>query len=197
MGIAERRRLGGRNVGAGSIARGAGRDRTRCRDHRTPRYDRVLLPRRRHADQEERRLLPDELRRRNADAAAQRGRRRGVGAAARGDPARELRLREEAAFFGARADRVGGEEAARFFVAFRFAAFFSASSLLASVGAFFPDCEAPRLLSQIRFDVPISSTLLFETTDRGASAVTSTSAFANSSRCLRSSHSLPLLPGRP
>jgi hypothetical protein len=69
--------------------------------------------------------------------------------------------------------------------------------LVASVGAFFPDCDAPRLLNQMRFDEPISSTVLFETTERGASTVTSTSGFANSSRCLSSSHSLPLLPGRP
>ena len=37
-----------------------------------------------------------------------------------------------------------------------------------------------------------SSMVLFETTERGATAVTSILSFANSSRCLRSNHSLPL-----
>jgi hypothetical protein len=37
-----------------------------------------------------------------------------------------------------------------------------------------------------------SSTSRFDTTERGATFVTSTSAFANASRCLSSSHSFPL-----
>jgi hypothetical protein len=65
------------------------------------------------------------------------------------------------------------------------------------VGAFLPDAEAVRLLCQVRFDDPISSTVKLETTERGASSVTSTSGFANSSRCFSSSHSFPLLPGGP
>jgi hypothetical protein len=58
--------------------------------------------------------------------------------------------------------------------------FFAASSAAsrdASVGAFRDDA-AFRLLIQT-FSGPISSTVLFDTTDRGATLVTSTSAFAN------------------
>jgi hypothetical protein len=65
----------------------------------------------------------------------------------------------------------------------------SAASRDATVGAF-RDVDL-RLLSQT-FSLPISSTFRFETTERGATAVTSTSAFANWSRCLSSSHSFPL-----
>jgi hypothetical protein len=58
--------------------------------------------------------------------------------------------------------------------------------------------DAGRLLCQVRFDTPpISSTVRSETIERGASSVTSTSVLANSSRCFSSSHSFPLLPGRP
>ena len=63
----------------------------------------------------------------------------------------------------------------------------SAASREASVGA--PRVDL-RLLSQT-FSAPISSTPRFETTEFGATSVTSTSAFAQASRCLSSSHSLP------
>jgi len=59
------------------------------------------------------------------------------------------------------------------------------------------DVDAARLLCHVRFDDPISSTVLSETIERGATSVTSTPGLANSSRCLSSSHSFPLLPGRP
>ena len=59
----------------------------------------------------------------------------------------------------------------------------------ASVFGFFP--AAARLLCQM-FSGLTSSTVRFETTERGATVVTSTFSFANSSRCLSSSHSFPL-----
>src|SRR5436309_1628436 len=81
----------------------------------------------------------------------------------------EFREREEAAFRGARADRVGGE--ARFFVAAWTAALLcSAARRLASVGARLP--AAGRLLCQKLVLSPISSTFFPETTDCGASSVT-------------------------
>jgi len=65
----------------------------------------------------------------------------------------------------------------------------AAASRAASVGARRP--VGFRLLSQT-FSLPISSTSRFEMTDLGATAVTSTSGFAHSSRCFSRSHSLPL-----
>ena len=66
---------------------------------------------------------------------------------------------------------------------------FVALSRAAIVGALRD--AAFRLLTQT-FSGPTSSTSWFETTERGATSVTSTFSFANSSRCLSSSHSLPL-----
>jgi hypothetical protein len=64
----------------------------------------------------------------------------------------------------------------------------SAASRDARVGARRP--VALRLLSQT-FSAPISSTPRFETTEFGATSVTSTFELAHSSRCLSSSHSFP------
>jgi len=66
--------------------------------------------------------------------------------------------------------------------------------LSANVGARRDD--ALRLLSHVR-SPPISSTSLFEITERGATSVTSTSALAYWSRCLSRSHSFPLPSERP
>jgi hypothetical protein len=60
--------------------------------------------------------------------------------------------------------------------------------LSAIVRAF--ELDAGRLLCQIR-PAPTSSTSLPETTDCGATSVTSILSFAYASRCLISSHSLP------
>ena len=68
------------------------------------------------------------------------------------------------------------------------------ASLSANVGARRGD--AWRLLSQVR-SAPISSTPLFDTIEFGATSVTSTRSFANSSRCLSRSHSFPLPLSRP
>jgi len=59
----------------------------------------------------------------------------------------------------------------------------------ATVGA--PFTEDLRSLSHV-VDASTSSSVRFETTDLGATLVTSTFSLANSSRCLSSSHSFPL-----
>jgi len=65
---------------------------------------------------------------------------------------------------------------------------------VASVGAFFD--AVLRLLSQMLSPLT-SSTSWFETTERGATSVTSISSFAYASRCLSRSHSLPFEPDLP
>src|SRR5687768_7060749 len=192
VGASQRRGQPGRDF-RGCCAAGSARgDRADREDRQVPGHHRILLPGRRYPDSETGRLLPDGVRGRRDRSAAQRGRRRGVGRAFDGDPARELRVRAEA--FG---DGPAGRFVELFLAAgfgtvfFLDAAFliFSAVNREAIVGAL--RAAAFRLLIQT-FSGSTSSTVRPETTDCGATVVTSTFSFAYSSRCFSSSHSLPL-----